>query len=102
MGTDTLIEKITILHKKHFLPLQYNKIDAKENHVIIRCFKENKNFYADVIVCREDTGGHDYMDGCFYSNGDGIGCGNTFKEALKDLLEKTKKSIAESEEELTS
>lgn len=104
MDTDTLIEKITELHTEYLLSLQYDIKDIYKHYIIIRCSKdkENKNFYADVVVCRGDTGEHEYIDGNFYHNGSGVGYGSTFKKALKSLLEKTKKSINLYKKEIAS
>jgi hypothetical protein len=105
MKIDTLIEEITAIHLEHFLPLQYNNKDLYKHHIIIRCFKdrqEDKSFYADVVICRGDTGIHEYIDGNFYYNGSGVGYGSTFKKALSSLLKKTKKSIGLYLKETTS
>lgn len=106
MDTDTLIEKITELHIEHFLPLQYDTKDVYRcrYYVVIRCLKDkkDKDFYADVVVCRSDTGEHEYIDGNFYHDGSGVGYGSTFNKALKNLLEKTKKSINLYKKEIAS
>ena len=98
---DKLTETILDLHRKHFLPLQYTgpeelKFDEDCEYKIvpaIRIHKGNKNegMNADVIVWNGDD--HDFMDGSYYDNCDGVGEGDTLTEALEDLLRKTKRSI---------
>jgi len=102
VNTTKIIKEILDLHKEYFIPLQYNynkkKMEYMEVTPCIRTvFCEQTDscdkgvITADVIVYTRK--GHDFMDGSWYYNADGIGYGRTVEASLKDLLRKTKKSV---------
>ena len=93
MKNKDIVRKILDLHIKHFIPLQYTESQLKKGEIepCIRIHADNDGIYADVIVWTGD--GHDFMDGNYYDDCDGIGGGDTVREALSDLLHKTELAI---------
>lgn len=99
----TIIRRIVDLHKNFIIPYQYTEEEIKKKEIIpcLRTTIENAEdgnyiIVVDVIAWTKD--GHEFIDGDFYYNGDGIGSGSTFKESLLDLLEKTETSIQKNKE----
>lgn len=99
-----IAKEIIDLHSQHFMPLQYSKGQLKcdEYHgpdiiPTIRITQDfgSKTITADVIVWNGRKSIHEFMDGSWYDNDDGIGNGTSLEGALKDLLRKTKLSIKE-------
>lgn len=93
MNTSQITEKILRLHTEKFLPLQYSKKRLAEGVIqpTIRIHMFGNRFFVDIIVWNGKE--HDFMDGGFYDNGDGVGTSLDLTKALKDLLRKTNRSI---------
>ena len=103
MNTNKLIKEIVRLHNKWFIPRQYSKEEIKDLTPIttVRISFEENHFYADAIFVNvglthkkkyENKATNEFVDGSLYED-ECVGDGETLKDALKNLLKLTKKSV---------